>query len=891
MRLRFVNRLKGRSFLGVPAVFVASVFIPGSGLDAQVPATAEAAYAADDKVRIVFEARVASADMALASGLVATAATLYERLVARSIWDESELAYLHLQWAAALLAQGSTPDAANVISRIPGAQRGDRYRLYRAIADLMESRNGAGAVAAVPPGVDPTQLPPMDRPWFHFLAGVEAEEAGDSEAAEAAYARASGQAQSEMQRSYFQSLVLRQEMRRSPASDGLAAELRGRWEKFRGDATAYPYAREYAVVLANLGRTDEAIEVLNSELRNRDSGYEGREREQLLLMVAMIAGVETERGRAALRELVRTGTDRETMSIALSLLARRVNSNNREEFGYFINQLIGQPEPHPMLGQLLLIRSQLRLRSAAEAREANDIAAAKGYAAEAEEDALRLLERYPGMLQIGSVYQLLAYATLQRTPAQYRVAADYLIQLRDRSDSGRDRARLNRLIGDCYFLNGDFSNAADFYEAARAASAEEGFGLSLFLRLITAEVRAGRLASALDHVDGADFAGSITVEERWRVEWNLAQALRKAGRLEDALERVRLLVGDEDQPSVPAYLDLRLRWLLHFLRLEAGETGEELLASASRLYERVRAFPEGQLGKANARLLLTELRLLEARISIASGASERGLAALGELRTGYPESAAAERSYIVEADFYAANGNYSRAVDRLSELAESHPESPFAPEALFEAARHSQRTGEDGYPAAVRLFDRLAAEYPNSPLLFYARLNQGDLLRAMNEFEGAQIIYENLINRFPEHPNRYLAELARIESLMALARDGATQWEDASLALERLLDLPNLPVDFQVEAGFKYAFALGKQGLTEQAAGAFVSVYTRFLLDNEVAERLGEPGKYWMSRVLLELGKIHERAGNPAEAKRVYSQIIAYNLPGRRLVENRAGPL
>ena len=106
-------------------------------------------------------------------------------------------------------------------------------------------------------------------------------------------------------------------------------------------------------------------------------------------------------------------------------------------------------------------------------------------------DARVLLERFPGLDRITDVYRLLAYAALQRDPPQYRTAADHLIQLRERTSDPAERHLLNRLIGDCYFLNGDNANAADFYEAARQ-QASGGSG-ELFLRLITALVRAGRI--------------------------------------------------------------------------------------------------------------------------------------------------------------------------------------------------------------------------------------------------------------------------------------------------------------------------------------------------------------------------------------------------------------
>jgi tetratricopeptide (TPR) repeat protein len=89
-----------------------------------------------------------------------------------------------------------------------------------------------------------------------------------------------------------------------------------------------------------------------------------------------------------------------------------------------------------------------------------------GIMAIAESDARTLLDQFPGLSQITNVYRLLAYAALERQPAQYRAAADFLIQLRDQSRESQDFAELNRLIGDCYFLNRDFANAVDFYSAA-----------------------------------------------------------------------------------------------------------------------------------------------------------------------------------------------------------------------------------------------------------------------------------------------------------------------------------------------------------------------------------------------------------------------------------------
>ena len=292
----------------------------------------------------------------------------------------------------------------------------------------------------------------------------------------------------------------------------------------------------------------------------------------------MIQGVDSALGRAALLELVRYGKSREMMSVALQLIARSRDSLAQAELEDFLNEMISRASAHPLLGQMYYMRSELALAR-------NDIALA-------EADARLLLEQFPGLQEIENVYRLFAYAALQRTPPQHRAAADFLIQLRDRGVVEAERTELNRLIGDCYFLKGDYADAVDFYRAAYARGFE-GDGEGLLLRLVTAELRSGQIESALVTVDQADFAGRIALMDRWRVEWNLAQALKAGGDSAQALQRVRLLLQTSADTAVPAVLDLRLRWLEARLRMLEGET-EGLLESVDDLLARVRSFPEGR---------------------------------------------------------------------------------------------------------------------------------------------------------------------------------------------------------------------------------------------------------------------------------------------------------
>ncbi len=85
-------------------------------------------------------------------------------------------------------------------------------------------------------------------------------------------------------------------------------------------------------------------------------------------------------------------------------------------------------------------------------------------------------------------------------------------------------------------MNTDYRNAVDFYQAARYKGVGVDHDGEFFLRLVTAELRGGQIEAALQLIDEADFSGSISVSDRWRAEWNVAQALQASGELTRGLD-------------------------------------------------------------------------------------------------------------------------------------------------------------------------------------------------------------------------------------------------------------------------------------------------------------------------------------------------------------------
>ncbi|TVP78706.1 MAG: hypothetical protein EA353_07700 [Puniceicoccaceae bacterium] len=850
-------------------------------LHGQVPLLVDRVAEVELEDSIQFEWKRAAAEQAQAAGLASLAESIYASLLRTpSAAGMAQSADLKLGLVKALLAQGRFVAARNQLELIPESLRGARYGLYRSIAIYGEGgpRVDVESFRAALETVVEEALQPEDIAWLSFVNGLSAELAGDSAGAQAVFAEAAERAASEMLRLHFESLALRQEIVTGPANESLVADLGARLRSLEGQSAAYPYVREYAVLLSRLGRDAEALGAIDRELANTSAGYGASQREQLRLLKGLILGADSVTGRAALKELIRNGENRDAMGIALQMLARAQDAD--DDLFEFLRVMISRSERHPLLGQMFYLRSQLALRFP------ND----PEMMAIAESDARTLLDEFPGLSSITNVYRLLAYGALNREPPQYRTAADFLIQLRDQTEQPGELVVLNSLIGDCYFLNGDFVNAVDFYTAARNRQLPSDQADDLFMRLVTAQVRSGSVEAAMQLIDQADFAGNIRLQDRWRAEWNLAQALQATGAIELALQRVRLLLAESVSGQIETFLDIRLRWLEAHLSLEAAET-EGLVERISALLSRLQSLPRDDLEAGELLLLETEIRLLRGDARMRLGDADGGIAELKELRERFGSSAAAQRSYLIEAAYHSTREDLLSAQQTLTSFVELYPQSPLAAQALFEAALYCELRGPDYYSEAIVLHNQLADRYAGDPLYYYARLKQGNLLRSMNDFAGAQIVYENLINRYPTHELRYLAELSRADCLLALAGNQPGELLDAVVQLERLLDLPRLPLDFQAEASFKWAFALQKSGATAKAKEVLSLAVARFLLDGIVAEELGAPGRYWLARSVLTLGEILEAEASVSEARRLYRKMIAYNLPGRQIAVSRVDRL
>jgi cellulose synthase operon protein C len=783
---------------------------------------------------------------------------------------------LTLALATALLDDnppGAPAEAEQALQGIP-APRGAAWHLREGLAEARQGRLDRARVESA--AIRPEDLSPEDRPWHFFLQGMLVGPADPLRAGDL-YSQAERAATSELSRARFFLAHEQALMQVGQVTEAMAEQTRQNAEQVRGTEVGYEFERHYAVLLDALGQKSAAVEALTSDLVSLPAG-ERRRADDFRLLLGLIAGAGDGVGRQALVQLLATGADPERQRVALELL--RQASQREPERGAFraeLGQLIDALPPHPILDDLLFFRADLELGD-----QPPDYT-------QAEADARELLNKFPGSQLKSHALGILAASAWEQL--RYHTAEDAAAKALEELPAGEARKELGLLVAEAWFRAGvlagdnvDFRHAADAYAAVlRSPPANVAPGELMFQR-VEAESKAESLPAAQTVLDQFASDPAFDATDRWKAEWNLALALQVAGQTDAAYARVSRLLATASLPPAPGGAELRARmaWLQAQLSFDTRQYGRTL--------ELVDAL-DSHLGGVPA--LKDELQstdaLLRARAYFALHQEDEGIKTLEQLRTDHADTPAAVHSYLIAADHYAQQDNSVEAQRLYIKLAETFPKSPDAPFALYQAALQAEHQGQQSDLDEARvLIERLATRYPDNPLVFDARLTEGNLLRTLNELPQAQEVYESLRN-----DPRYLHRRDFVYVLLALAECDDAQSasdvghvENARALFEDLCDRMDAPADVRVEAGYNLGHLLAQHDHVDEALTTWwQDVVTPFLLEGKSAALLGANGRYWMTRTLIELGERYAGLGRQEQAKQMWRLILEAKLPGAELAE------
>lgn len=807
-----------------------------------------------------------AAQRALQMGFPSLANQLIQTLLARPDVSGELRNELILDRAVALLDDNRVPEAEQALKEYVGPPTA---AVHLRVALVAGRQRRFDAVRSELAAFKPEELPEIDRGWYYFLQGLVAESVNDFNRSVQMYQQAIDAARSSVQKARF---VLAREQSRlalGETNEGQIAAYRQNMERYAGRALGYRAVSDLAIALNSRGDRGGAISVLQTQLQNlpREQRLVS---DEWMLLLGLIAGPADGTGRNALRNLLTVGTDRDKQRVALQLLARNAaQPNRREEFQAKLDELIGAARPHPLLEELLLFRAQLALTDRKEG-QAN--------LTRAEEDVTQLLQRFPGSQLKAFAYGVLTNAAWER--GQYHNAANLAVKSREQLQAGETHARLGLLIAEAYYRASDFVSAADAY---RAALDELPTGVApgdLIFQEVLSEIRAGRLEEAAKLLDERSHDPRFDAMNRWQAEWNLSRALQADGKAILAYGRLnQLLDMAPETGSIPPELLARMRWLQARLSFDVGEP-QRTVALTTALLGNVEGLDKNLKAEVASTTLLLQV---EANFAINQDApSAQATTLLKRLRADYPTTDAAARSYLLEADAAARKGQLVEAQILLTSLADNFPKSPWAPLALYQAAGYGEQRGQTRtYVDANTLIERLVHDYPESDLVFYARMKQGDLMRKLSEFGRAQQAYALLDNdpAFANHPDRPAAQLALADTHAAQAANEPAHLDAAHRIYERLLDLPSAPIALRIEAGYKYGLSLSRHGQTDTAIRVWGLVMNFLITANGKTDSFGWKGRYWLSRTLTYFGDLLRTEGKLDQAREAYDLVLKTGLP------------
>src|SRR5580704_16220208 len=202
-----------------------------------------------------------SAQRAQDMGFPSTAVSLYRAMLAEPGADSRRLT---LSLASALLDDGDVAGAGRALDAYPGP-RGAGWHLRAGLVAAYERR--FDQAKADLSAARPDELDPVERGWHPFLEGMIADAGGEPVRAAGLYQQAASDAVDSLERARFLLAAEQVRLRMGSVSEAQLDADQKNAATYQYQKIGYGFSREYAIALNSLGRTQQAVDVLQGELR------------------------------------------------------------------------------------------------------------------------------------------------------------------------------------------------------------------------------------------------------------------------------------------------------------------------------------------------------------------------------------------------------------------------------------------------------------------------------------------------------------------------------------------------------------------------------------------------------------------------------------------------
>lgn len=707
--------------------------------------------------------------------------------------------------------------------------------------------------------INPEEVSENLRTWLYLAQGYVAFEAGENLQAIELFTKAKKCAVSSLTAADAETAIVIAKLS-APTSvqnlDKLSAELQQRLNTFIGTPHGFVIAKQYASVLFRLGKEQEALDVINQQLEIELAP--DIDKDELLLVSAAMTK-DSDKQIATLKEILKRTSSNNIAEFAIELISSNKSQSVENQKDFFEKIITTNTAK---------VKDRILLEQAKIAVKLNN-------RTDATKSAQQIIDEFPNSPYKADAYRILAWSSFEEADSkrpQYRLAASHLLNL---AQLQNNNAETKYLAATCYFFDKDFANATAIYEEIFDILAQKR--ATILDKLVETYLLQNDEQKAQKIIEKAHLA-NIGEDEIWNAEWKLISYLDKNNKTQLAIKRIDEAIESATKTSV--LFKIRMMWLRATFSAKTNEY-TNTIKYCDNIVDTANA--ESFENPKFAREIAASALLLKATTLEKTGDvvdSKKSIETYEQIRANYPETEASPLSYLYQARSEAALMHFQKAQELCIELAEQTKNEQIKYNATFDAAEYARKIATNkSYQTALSILDKLCADFPNNPRNFNARINQAEILRLVNSFADARKLYDDIINKFGNHPEIYLAWLGLGDCILALGNQNS----DAVATFERLYSLPEMPIEIKAEAAEKWAFALEKSEKISEADEV------RWSTSNALISKVKEnyKARYWIARNLYNLAISLEQRQLKRDAQAVHELIVKYNLPTAKISKQK----
>lgn len=253
----------------------------------------------------------------------------------------------------------------------------------------------------------------------------------------------------------------------------------------------------------------------------------------------------------------------------------------------------------------------------------------------------------------------------------------------------------------------------------------------------------------------------------------------------------------------------------------------------------------------------------------------------------YPKS-----KHVADIQFWLAqyeynHGNREAAEKQFLDFAGTYKDNPSSQDALLRAGLSAYDRRQ--YVRAIEIFNKLAKDYSASKKLPEARFAQANALCELGRFADAILIYEEIINKYPDSDYMVSSWGRKGDCCFTLGMDNPKRYEESIKAYQVVIDSQKADADMLLQAAYKIGRSIEKAGKEQDALEQYYDkVMIPFLQDKEKGTIHSESSKLWFSRAANDAVNILEKKKDWKRAVSLLERIAKADVPASKEAGERA---